>query len=138
MKKGIIVNKCKGHRVFIDVFSVVAVAAITICVVCLNMPVALLLHLPILLIVVPMVLYYSTWQLHFEEQYILKRVFFRDTKKYSYTQLREVTRRYYTSGNNFCVIMYFSDGTRIKFRMDDDGAAQAVKELQRHRSIKTE
>jgi hypothetical protein len=34
--------------------------------------------------------------------------------------------------------MVFSDGKSIKFRMDDDGAELAVKELQRHRSIKAE
>lgn len=138
MKKGITVRKCKSHRAIIGVFSAVVVCLIVICVVYLNTPVALLLFLPILPIVTPMVLYYFTWQLHFDDKYIWKRVFFRETKKYSYAEFREVKRRYYTSENNFCVIMYFSDGRRIKFRMDDDGAGKAVKELQRHRSIKSE
>ena len=138
MKKNIIVRKCNRHRVFLGVFSALALATTTIAVVCLNTPVAFVLYLPILLIVAPMVLYYSTWQMHFEDKFVLKRVFFRETKRYSYAELREIKRRYYTSENNFCVTMYFSDGTRMKFRMDDEGAGKAVKELQRHCSIETE
>jgi hypothetical protein len=98
----------------------------------------LLLSLPILVIIAPMAIYFFSWQLHFEENQVENRVYFRKVKTYSYAQLREVNRRYYTSENNFCVCMVFSDGKSIKFRMDDDGAESAVKELQRHRSIKAE
>ena len=138
MKKGIVVRKCKAHRVFLAVFAAFVWIAITICAISLNDPAVLLFNIPILSIIAPMAIYFFTWQLHFDENQVQKRVFFRKVKTYSYAQLREVKRRYYTSENNFCVYMIFSDGKTIKFRMDDDGAELAVKELQRHRSIKTE
>lgn len=138
MKKGITVRKCKAHRVFLVVFAAIVLAAITICAISLNDPAVLLFNIPILAIIAPMAIYFFTWQLHFDENQVQKRVFFRKVTTYSYAQLREVKRRYYTSENNFCVYMIFSDGKTIKFRMDDDGAELAVKELQRHRSIKAE
>ena len=138
MKKGITVRKCKAHRVFLVVFAVIVLAAITICAISLNDPAVLLFNIPILAIIAPMAIYFFSWQLYFDENQVQKRVFFRKVKTYSYAQLREVKRRYYTSENNFCVYMIFSDGRSIKFRMDDDGAELAVKELQRHRSIKAE
>ena len=138
MKKGIVVRKCKTRRMFLAVFAAFVLVAITICAISLNDPAVLLLSLPVLVIIAPMAIYFFSWQLHFDENQVQKRVFFRKVKTYSYAQLREVKRRYYTSENNFCVYMIFSDGKTIKFRMDDDGAELAVKELQRHRSIKTE
>ena len=138
MKKGIVVRKCKAHRVFLSVFAAFVWIAITISAISWNDPAVLLFNLPILLIIASMAIYFFTWQLHFDENQVQKRVFFRKVKTYSYAQLREVKRRYYTSENNFCVYMIFSDGKTIKFRMDDDGAELAVKELQRHRSIKAE
>ena len=138
MKKRIVVRKCKVNRVFLAVFVAIVLATITICAISLNDPAVLLLSLPVLVIIAPMAIYFFSWQLHFDENQVQKRVFFRKVKTYSYAQLREVKRRYYTSENNFCVCMVFSDGKSIKFRMDDDGAELAVKELQRHRSIKAE
>ena len=138
MKKVIIVRKCKTYRVFLTVFAAIVLATITICAISLNDPAVLLFNIPILVITAPMAIYYFTWQLHFDENQVQKRVFFRKVKTHSYAQLREVKRRYYTSEKNFCVNMIFSDGRSIKFRMDDDGAELAVKELQRHRSITAE
>ena len=138
MKKIIVVRKCKAHRVFLSVFAAFVWIAITISAISWNDPAVLLFNLPILLIIASMAIYFFTWQLHFDENQVQKRVFFRKVKTYSYAQLREVKRRYYTSENNFCVYMIFSDGKSIKFRMNDDRAQTAVKELQRHRSIKAE
>ena len=138
MKKVIIVRKCKTYRVFLAVFAAIVLVAITICAISLNDPAVLLLSLPILVIIAPMAIYYFSWQLHFDENQVQNRVFLRKLKTYSYAQLREVKRRYYTSENNFCVCMVFSDGKSIKFRMDDDGAESAIKELQRHRSIRSD
>ena len=138
MKKRIVVRKCKAHRVFLAVFVAIVLATITICVISLNDPAVFLLSLPVLVIIAPMAIYFFSWQLFFDENQVQKRVFFRKVKTYSYAQLREVKRKFYTSENNFCVYMILSDGKTIKFRMDDDGAELAVKELQRHRSIKAE
>ena len=135
MKKGIVVRKCKTRRMFLAVFAAFVLVAITICAISLNDPAVLLLSLPILVIIAPMAIYFFSLHLHFDQNQVENRVYFRKVKTYSYAQLREVKRRYYTSENNFCVYMYFSDGESIKFRMDDDGAESAVKELQRHRSI---
>ena len=138
MKISIVVRKCKAHRVFLAVFVAIVLTAIAICAILLNDPAVLLFNISILVIIAPMAIYFFSWQLHFDENQVQKRVFFRKVKAYSYAQLREVKRRYYISENNFCVCMVFSDGKSIKFRMDDDGAELAVKELQRHRSITAE
>ena len=138
MKKGIVVRKCKTRRMFLAVFAAFVLVAITISAISLNDPAVLLFNIPILVIIAPMAIYFFSWQLYFDENQVQKRVFFRKVKTYSYVQLREVKRRYYTSENNFCVCMVFSDGKSIKFRMDDDGAQTAINELHRHRSIKAE
>ena len=137
MRKPVIVRKCKSHRVLVGVFSFLTITTITICVAWLGTPSALLLYIPILLITLPMMLYYFSWQLHFEEKYIRKRCLFREIKCYSYVELRKVVKRYYTSEHDECVHMHFADGKRFTFRMDDDHAAQAVKVLQKHKSFVT-
>lgn len=137
MKNTVVVRKCKSHRVAIGVFSILAVVIITFCVLSFGVLEAILLYVPVLLIVTPMMLYYSTWQLRFEEKAIVKRLFFREVSRCSYVQLREVKKRYYVSERDYCVVMCFTDGKKFQFRMDDEGALQAVKTLQRHCSIKT-
>lgn len=136
MKKPVVTRKCRSHRIGINVFCGLMVAVVTICVLYLRTLAGVLLYVPILLITVPMTLYYSTWQIRFEKQEVVQKVFFRETKRYSYAQLREVVKSFYTSERYFCIRMYFTDGKKIAFRLDDENAAQAEAELQKHCSIK--
>ena len=136
-KHTIIVRKQKGERVVVGVLGILIPILFFIYCIFLRVPTAAILSLPLAVILFPLVIYTSTWQLRFEDKYILKQAFFRNAGKYSYAQLREVRKVYSTANNGYCIRMYFTDGKTITFRMADDGASKAVKILQRHRSIQT-
>ena len=136
-KKTVIVRKCKAHRMGLLVFSLLVLAVLTACVIAMQTPAAILLYIPFLIILSPMALYYLTWQIRFEDKEIVRSVFARKTRTYSFTMLRKVVKSYYLSEHNFSVRMYFLDDKILQFRMDDENAIQAVKILQRHCSIKT-
>ena len=90
-----------------------------------------------MIILVPLALYFLTWNIRFEEKVIIKHVFFVEISRCSYSMLREVMKRYYTSERNFTIRMHFVNNKTIQFRMDDENAEKAVKVLQKHCSIKT-
>ena len=137
MKKTVIVKKCRSHRIGITVFCVAIFVALTVCVLAMRTPAALLLYVPFLVIAVPAALYFLTWQIRFGEKEVCRRVFFRDSKPYSYAMLREVVKNYYVSERNVTVRMHFTDGKTLQLRMDDENAATAIKVLQKHCSFKT-
>ena len=133
----VIVKNPKSGRIFVGVFSTVAMTIITAFVIFYGTLSALLLYIPLLIIIIPLIIFTITWQLRFEKDHIVEVLFFRKIKTYPYTQLREVTQQYFTSQHGYCVRMHFTDGKTIQFRMDDEGAARAVKLLCKHHSIKT-
>ena len=135
--KTVVVKKCKTHRVSIVAFSIVMLVVLTVCVVAMQTPAAILLYIPVLVILSPMVLYYLTWQIRFEQKGIIRYVFGRKARKYSFTMLCEVVKRYYVSERNFTIRMHFLDGKTLQFLMNDENAVHAVKILQRHCSIRT-
>lgn len=135
-KETVIVKKCKAHRVGIVVFSIMMLTVLTFCVVAMHTPVAILLYIPVLIFLSPMALYYLTWQIRFDKKSIVKYVFGRKARTYSFTMLRDAVKRYYDSERNVTVRMHFIDDKVLQFRMDDENAAQAVKILQRHCSIR--
>ena len=135
-KKAIVVRKCKSHRIGIAVFAILILVILTVCVLSLHSAAALLLYIPPLVIFAPLTLYYLTWNIQFEEKTIVKRVFFTEISRCSYSAIREVVKRYYTSERNFTIRMHFTNGKTLQFRMDDENAEKAVKVLQKHCSIK--
>ena len=137
MKKTVIVKKCKSHRTVMVIFSVAMFVVLTMCVFAMQTAAALLFYVPFFVIWAPMTIYFLTWQIRFEKSGIVRKVFFRESKKYSFAMLREVVKSFYASERNFTVRMYFVDGKVLQFRMDDENATQAVKTLLRHGSIKT-
>ena len=136
-KKAIVVRKCKSHRAGIAVFAILMFAILTIIILSLHSAAALLLYIPPMIILMPLTLYYLTWNIRFEEKVIVKRVFFVEISRCSYSMLCEVVKRYYTSERNFTIRMHFLNKKTIQFRMDDENAEKAVKVLQKHCSIKT-
>ena len=136
-KKAVVVRKCKSHRAGIAVFAILMFAILTIIILSLHSAAALLLYIPPMIILMPLTLYYLTWNIRFEEKVIVKRVFFVEISSCSYSMLCEVVKRYYTSERNFTIRMHFLNKKTIQFRMDDENAEKAVKVLQKHCSIKT-
>lgn len=136
-KKAIVVKKCKNHRAGIAVFAILMFVILTVIIFSLHGAAALLLYIPPMIILMPLTLYYLTWNIRFEEKVIVKRVFLVEISRCSYSMLREVVKRYYTSERNFSITMYFLNKKTMQFRMDDENAEKAVKVLQKHCSIKT-
>ena len=136
-KKAIVVRKCKSHLAGIAVFAILMFVILTVIILSLHSSAALLLYIPPLIILVPLTLYYLTWNIRFEENVIVKSVFFAEISRFSYFALREVVKRYYTSERNFTIRMHFVNKKIVQFRMDDENAEKAVKVLQKHCSIKT-
>ena len=136
-KKAIVVRKCKSHRAGIAVFAILMFVILTVIILSLHSAAALLLYIPPMIILIPLTLYYLTWNIRFEENVIVKRVFFAEISRFSYFALREVVKRYYTSERNFTIRMHFVNGKTLQFRMDDESADKATKKLQKHCSIKT-
>ena len=136
-KKAIVVRKCKSHRAGIAVFAILMFVILTVIILSLHSAAALLLYIPPMIILIPLTLYYLTWNIRFEENVIVKSVFFSEISRFSYFALREVVKRYYTSERNFTIRMHFVNKKIVQFRMDDENAEKAVKVLQKHCSIKT-
>ena len=136
-KKAIVVRKCKSHRAGIAVFAILMFVILTVIILSLHSAAALLLYIPPMIILIPLTLYYLTWNIRFEENVIVKSVFFAEISRFSYFALREVVKRYYTSERNFTIRMHFVNKKIVQFRMDDENAEKAVKVLQKHCSIKT-
>ena len=136
-KKAIVVRKCKSHLAGIAVFAILMFVILTVIILSLHSSAALLLYIPPLIILVPLTLYYLTWNIRFEEKVIVKRVFFSEISRFSYSALQEVVKRYYVSERNFTIRMQFKNGKTLQFRMDDENAEKAVKTLLTHHSIKT-
>ena len=136
-KKAIVVRKSKSHRAGIAVFAILMFVILTVIILSLHSAAALLLYIPPMIILIPLTLYYLTWNIRFEENVIVKSVFFAEISRCSYSAIREVVKRYYTSERNFTIRMCFTNGKALQFRMDDENAEKAVKVLQTHCSIKT-
>ena len=135
-KKAIVVRKCKSHRAGIAVFAILMFVILTVIILSLHSAVALLLYIPPMIILIPLTLYYLTWNIRFEENVIVKSVFFAEISRFSYFALREVVKRYYTSECNFTIRMHFVNKKIVQFRMDDENAEKAVKALLKYCSIK--
>ena len=135
-KMTIVVRKCKNHRIGVAVFAILMFVILTVIILSLHSAVALLLYIPPMIILVPLALYFLTWNIRFEEKVIVKYVFFVEISRCPYSMLREVVKRYYTSERNFTIRMHFLNKKTMQFRMDDENAGKAVKVLQKHRSIK--
>ena len=135
-KKAIVIRKCKSHRIGITVFAILMFVILTVIILPLHSAAALLLYIPPMIILIPLTLYYLTWNIRFEENVIVKSVFFAEISRFSYFALREVVKRYYTSEHNFTIRMHFVNKKIVQFRMDDENAEKAVKVLQKHCSIK--
>ena len=108
-KKAIVIRKCKSHRIGITVFAILMFVILAVIILPLHSAAALLLYIPPLIILVPLTLYYLTWNMRFEEKVIVKCIFFAEISRCSYSILREVVKRYYTSERNFTIRMYFVD-----------------------------
>ncbi|MBR4309091.1 MAG: hypothetical protein IKT58_05805 [Oscillospiraceae bacterium] len=131
-----VVRKSQADRTLVAVFGILFFLGITILVATFGHFYATwILYLPIVFIVCPMALYYFSWRIEFGEKDIVKYLFFREVKRYSYTRVQEVIKRFSMVENGTCIIIIFKDGKMLSFRMRDHGYAKAFNKLQHHHSI---
>lgn len=133
-KPNVTVRKRKAHRFVLRFFTVVFAAVPLI--VFLNTKQAFFSvvgRLPFLLLL-PVTLYYETWQLRLTQNTIARSVFWK-TKVYSYPQLRQAVKRYATSKSAVVICLQFQDKTSWQFRIDDENGEKAERQLQKHCSI---
>ena len=135
MKQTSIVKKRKSHRILILSFWLLTLGFMIISVINMRDPKIFLIFIPILIPITLLGIYYYTWQLYLDQKYIVKRLFFREVKRYSYAQIQKIVKEHFVSEQQLCVVVYFVDGKTIHFRMDCDSAIQAVKILSKHRTI---
>ena len=135
MKQTSIVKKRKSHRILILSFWLFTLGFMIISVINMRDPKIFLIFIPILIPITLLGIYYCTWQLYLDQKYIVKRLFFREVKRYSYAQIQKIVKEHFVSEQQLCVVAYFVDGKTIHFRMDCNGAIQAVKILSKHRTI---
>ena len=134
MKNTVIIKKCKSHRIFAAVFSLFLLGLLTALVIPIGIE-GLLLCIPLLLILLPLDLYYFTWQIRLEPKAVVKRIFFRETHRYLYSELKEVVKRHSLAERDLCIILIFRDQKMLSFRRMDDGYSAALKKLKHHGSI---
>lgn len=136
MKKMIVVRKNKSQRAGMwFLFVIMVCAVIAVCLLWSPFVQSFLLFLPIILPVFFMVLYYEIWQVSLAPNTItIKRLFF-GTKTYSFVQISDAYTAYsYTVHEHIC--LSFTDGKKIRFRMEDENASIARREIQSHHSIR--
>lgn len=84
---------------------------------------------------IPLLIYFETWKVILAESYICKSVFFTTGKKYSYYQIKyaEITWSY---TERKYVEITFDDQKAIFFRIEDEDAHKAIKQISHFCSIK--
>lgn len=94
------------------------------------------------LILIPMgiglgvALFCETWEMIFDQERIRFRVLFREWGAWSWYEISDAFRGWYTSENHFLITLCFSDGRKLRLRMNDEHADQALKEICRHCSLR--
>ena len=138
MSRDIIVSKNKnqvhGIRVFFIIYIIGLIITSTIYIEIFKH--IIFLFFPTFVLTLCLLLYYETWQISFSSKGISKRIFWRKTKIYLYSQLNEVTMMYFLSERSYCIVIKFADGKKIRFRLNDENAIKAKNKLLSHCSIR--
>ena len=135
-KRSICVKKPKSHRIGIRVLAAVLLlfGGVLLLTSDIELIMLLVISVPILLIVLPLVLFYETWMIAFDNQYITQYLLGFEMITHSYRQIKKVTAsRSYTE--EAVIHILFLDGKTISFREVDENAQAAIKRIKSHCSI---
>lgn len=135
MKKDVIVKKCKSHRYAMRFCTILFAAFPTVLVIIKPLTVFALPGCVPVLLFIPVMLYYETWQIRFTEKEIVKSVFWKK-KKYSYTQIQRAIKGYAFSEKAVVVRVIFLNGKTLQFSKDDENGEKAERILLKHCSVK--
>ncbi len=137
MKKTVTVKRNQAQRIGIWLLSALILIGMGVLTVLSKQETAIVLCLIPALILLPLLLYYETWQLTFDHTGIHKRVFWFHAGSHSWHQIKEV-RAFWSYTEKSCIRILFTDGESIRFRKNDSSADKAIKWIQSHHSIQGE
>ena len=135
------IRLCKSHRIAVYILSgsliLFSLAAMMLLVSFTEFRAGmkLLLCTAAILPLLPLPLYFATWQILFHENGIQKRLFWIRQKSRPWTQVKEVRSAWLISERNHVIRITFKDGKTIRFRMDCENAEKARKRILAHCSI---
>lgn len=140
-RKQVIVRMCKSHRIGVITISALLIAGALVSMIVLVSLAEMDLWMGILLCAVPVVLmlplplYCSSWQITLNANGIHKRLFWINTGTHSWAQVKEV-RSTFSYTEHEVISILFKDGKTMRFRMICENADKARKLILSHHSIK--
>ena len=137
MKKTVTVKKNKVCRLMLRfLFVIISAVSVVVAVLWLRQPVAILIFSPAILLNLAILLYHEKWQISFLENKIEIIPVLSAASYYSYHQITDAVVGYSYTERGY-VSITFTDGKRIRFRIEDENAIKAVQQIKSHRSIRT-
>lgn len=134
MKKAHTVRKNGAQRMGIRILTLLFYGAVAGCTVWSRQGLLFLSFVPWLLMMTALLLYFESWQIHMTRDTIRKSVCGIDVGPYSFQQIVDVSQFSSRTDHQY-VVLTFWDGKKMKFRLEDDGAEAALREIGSHRSI---
>ena len=136
MNKDVIVRKPGGQRGAVRFFGVVFIfgpliflffKALVLYALCFCIPA---------LIIIPIWVYYETWQIKFTGKEIETTVFWYK-KRYTYGQIQKAIQGFMASRNGIGVRIVFVSGKTVEFLLSDENGEKGRRKLSKHCSIKS-
>lgn len=137
MKRTIIVKKSTKQRMGINILVVFLTAILGTVVACSKQErqhVAILLFVSWLPFII-LVIYINSWKVSFSDNAISKRVFCFTVVNCSYIQLKDAVISYSYTEYGY-ILLRFSTGRSIRFRLEDENASKAISKIRSHCSIR--
>lgn len=141
-KQPVVIKLRKSHRIATFILYAFFFFALLLATVFLAPPAAfgwgmsLLLFAMAAIPLLPLPLYFGTWQITFDSKGIHKKLFWIKGKSHTWAQVKEVRSALLISEKNTVVSILFKDGKAIRFRMDCENAEKARTHILSHCSIK--
>jgi len=140
-KKTIVIKMRNAHRILvITTFSMLYLFILAAMIYLITLSefeigiILIVLAIPTFLLL-PLPLYYATWQITFDADGIQKRILGINCKKRPWTQVNEVRSAWLISERSYGISIIFKDKKAVRFRMDCENAEAAKKLILSHCSI---
>lgn len=129
------VTKNRLQRICIRFFTGFYYAITLISIIWSKQLVIVLAFAPWLLIMSILLFYFESWQVDVRPNSISSKVFHIKTATYSYQQIQDAYITYSFTNHHY-IMLTFTDGKKIKFRLEDENARNAVRIISSHYTIR--
>lgn len=140
MKKAVVVQMNKSHRIGVLVVSSLLIVGVLASMIAMASMAEMELWLKTLLCIAPIIpllilpLYYASWQIVLNINGIQKKLFWINMGSHSWAQVKEV-RSTFSYTEQEIISIHFKDGKTVRFRMTCENADKARKLILSHHSI---